>query len=120
MSVSLVTRGELELRIDNGSAHTSQKKRRIAVSSGFQPINTLVCSPRATAWRELRRYFEQRYMCRMDLCGVLTVLAQLPEVFDFNEIHPPPDLKTVSPREARRRQNLLIQKGQPAPGPYPG
>jgi transposase InsO family protein len=51
-------------------------------------------------------------MSRMDLRDAQTVLAQLPAAFEhFNEIHPHSGLKMMSPRDFRRRQNLLAQQG---------
>ena len=104
---------ELEFLTDNGSAYTAQETRNIARSLGLKPVNTPVCSPQSNGMAEsFVNTFKRDYLSSMDLRDAPTVLAQLPAAFEhFNEIHPHSGLKMMSPREFRRRQNLLARQG---------
>ncbi|AVT20416.1 hypothetical protein C7Y68_10725 [Paracidovorax avenae] len=56
--------------------------------------------------------FKRDYMASMDLRNAMTVLAQLPAVFEhFNEVHPHSSLKMCSPQEFRRQQAARLRRG---------
>lgn len=105
----LQTSQKVEWLSDNGSAYTAEQTVRFAAQIGLTPLTTPVCSPQSNGMAEsFVKTMKRDYIAFMPKPDAITAVSNLEIAFEhYNEQHPHSALNYRSPREFRRKADLL-------------